>query len=118
MFPCDGYLKLAKKLASIKDEASLRSVVSRAYYASFHKAKMFVQNSGVKFSGGGRWKIHQEILEFLAGHNDANVNLLGTELDRLKNNRNRCDYANSVKNLESVALNAIIGAEEIFNNII
>jgi len=50
MFPCDGCLIIAKKLATIQDEASMRSAVSRAYYATFHRVKLFAANHGVKFS--------------------------------------------------------------------
>jgi len=117
MFPCEGYLQLAKNLAAISDEASMRSAVSRAYYASFHKAKIFAQNNGIKFSGGKRSEIHKDIVDFLSNNSNINIRLLSTELDRLRNNRNKCDYADNIKNPKSIALDAIMGAEEIFNNI-
>lgn len=118
MFPCDGYLQLAKNLSVINDEASLRSAVSRAYYASYHKAKIFAQNSGIKFSSGKRSEIHQEVINFLRSHKNEDIALLSLELDRLRNNRNKCDYADKVKGVAREALNAIVGAEKIFNNII
>ena len=118
MFPCDDCLKLANKLATIDNEVSMRSAVNRAYFAAFHKTKMFAQNSGVKFSGGKRSDIHTDVVRFLIGHNDKKIKLLSPELDRLRNNRNKCDYADTVNNLKRVASNAIIAAEEIFSTII
>lgn len=118
MFPCSDCLKLANKLAGINNEASMRSAVNRAYFAAFHKTKMFAQNSGVKFSGAKRSDIHTDIVKFLFGHNDEKVKLLSPELDRLRNDRNKCDYADNVKSLVGMTSNAIISAEEIFNNII
>ncbi len=117
MFPCDDCLKLANKLAEIGSEVSMRSAVNRAYFAAFHKTKMFAQNSNVKFSGGKRSDIHKDVVRFLTGHDDENVKLLSPELDRLRNNRNKCDYADTIRNLKRVELNAIIAAKEIFNMI-
>lgn len=117
MFPCGDCLKLANKLATVNNEAAMRSAVNRAYFAAFHKTKMFVQNSGVKFSGAKRSNIHTDVVKFLFGHNDEKVKLLSSELDRLRNDRNKCDYADTVNNLKRVAENAVITAKEIFNNI-
>src|SRR3989338_5973911 len=103
MFPCIGYLKLAKKLAVINDEASMRSAVSRAYYAAFHKAKLFAENDGIgaKFSSDA--KAHREVVEFLKKHADLGKRLLSPKLNRLRINRNTCDYKNSVKEVKKIA---------------
>lgn len=116
MFPCDGYLQLAKQLAAINDEVSLRNAVSRAYYASHHKAKLFARNDPNFLNSKGS-RTHQEVITFLARHSDANIKSLSVELDRLRKNRNDCDYDDIVGGLEKMAENAIIGAEEIFSNI-
>ncbi len=116
MFPCGGYLQLAKRLAAINDEVSLRNAVSRAYYASHHKAKLFALNNHNFFNNKGS-KIHKEVINFLARHGNVNVRLLSAELDRLRKNRNKCDYDDIVRGLEKMAENAIISAEEIFNSI-
>jgi len=118
MFPCDGYLQLAKELALKKDEASLRSAASRAYYASFHKIKLFAENNGTKFPGSKTFKIHGEVVQFLTGHRDPNMYHFGAELDRMRKDRNSCDYDDSVKNIKKTIENALISAEEIFVNII
>lgn len=118
MFPCSDCLKLANKLAVINNEVSMRSAVNRAYFAAFHKTKMFAQNSGVKFSGGKRSDIHTDVVRFLVRYDDEKVKLLSPELDRLRNDRNKCDYADTVNNLKRVAENAVITAKEIFDNIV
>lgn len=117
MFPCDGYLQLAKQLALEKDEASLRSAVSRAYYASFHKIKLFAENNGIKFPGSKTFKIHGEVVQFLIDQSDASMHRLGAELDRMRKDRNNCDYDDSVGNITKKTENALISAEEIFNSI-
>jgi uncharacterized protein (UPF0332 family) len=116
MFPCAGYLELAKKLAAIDDEASMRSAVSRAYYAAFHKAKLFAKNdgSGTRFSGGV--DIHKEVVDFLKEHTNQSIQSLSSKLDRLRKDRNACDYGSSMKNVKSIAGNSIILAEKIFDN--
>ena len=118
MFPCDGYLQLAKELASKKDDASLRSAVSRAYYASFHRIKLFAENNGAQFPGSKTFKIHGEVVQFLTGHSDLNMHHFGAELDRMRKDRNSCDYDDGVKNIRKTTENALISAEEIFVNII
>jgi len=117
MFPCDGCLIIAKKLATIQDEASMRSAVSRAYYATFHRVKLFAANHGVKFSSGMRSNIHKEIIDFLNYHTDQKVKLLSPKLDRLRNDRNKCDYADSINNISNITQKSIIYADNIFNDL-
>lgn len=117
MFPYTGYLELAKKLAATNDEASMRSAVSRAYYAAFHKVKLFAKNDevGVKFSGGV--DIHKEVVDFLKKHGNPSIQSLSPKLGRLRKDRNTCDYGSSIKNVKSIAEKSIILAETVFDNI-
>jgi len=114
MFPCDGYLKLAKKLAVVDDESCRRSAVSRAYYASLHKSIKLAEGNGTKFLCKGKPEIHREVVDYFKYHSSMVFSLVSSQLGRLRKNRNNCDYDDSIKNIKKVAENAIIDAEEIF----
>ncbi len=114
MFPREGCLQLARDLVTNPDEASFRSAVNRAYYASFHQVKLFAQKNGVKFSSGRRSQIHREVANFMASSKDMTVLSLGLKFDRLQIDRNNCDYANSVNGIDRKAKEAVLAAEAIF----
>ncbi|NJO88881.1 MAG: hypothetical protein HC831_07925 [Chloroflexia bacterium] len=94
----DKYLTLAYKLANTDKEEYLRSAISRAYYSVFHK---------VKLSSGQNTKrekvdVHKEFIsklrnpdEKLAGKlnlSEAEIMLIGNELDEFRKTRNNADY--------------------------
>ena len=117
MFPYDGYLRLAKKLAVVDDESCMRSAVSRSYYASLHRSIKLAESNGVRFQCKGKSEIHGEVLDYFKYHNSTVLCFVGVKLGRLRKNRNECDYNDDVKNIKKIAANAIIDAEEIFNDI-
>lgn len=118
MFPCDGYLQLAKRLATVVDnESCMRSAVSRAYYASLHRSIIFAESKGVRFQCKGKSEIHGEVLDYFKYHSSTVLHFVGVNLGRLKKNRNECDYDDNIGNIKKTAENAIINAEEIFNSI-
>ena len=114
MFPYDGYLQLAKKLAVVNDEACMRSAVSRAYYASLHKSIKFAEDNGAKFLCKGKPEIHREVVDYFKYRDSIVFNLVGVKLGRLRRSRNNCDYDDDVKNIKKTAANAIIDTEDIF----
>lgn len=114
MFPCDGYLQLAKKLAVVDNESCMRSAVSRAYYASFHKSIKLAEDNGVTFLWKGKSEIHQKVANYFRHHSNTFFRSLGIKLDRLRRSRNKCDYDDDIRNIKKTAENAIIDAEEIF----
>jgi uncharacterized protein (UPF0332 family) len=118
MFPREGCLQLAKDLITNPDDASLRSAVNRAYYASFHQVKLFAQKSGIPFSSGKRSQIHRDILNFMKSSENTAISSLGGKFDRLQIDRNKCDYADNIKGLDRKAKAAVLAAEAIFKGII
>ncbi len=114
MFPCDGYLELAKKLAVVDDESCMRSAVSRAYYASLHKSIKLAESNGASFRCKGTSEIHREVVDYFIYNNKLIFSFVGAKLGRLKKSRNECDDDDNVKNIKKTAENAIIDAEEIF----
>ncbi|MEK7092828.1 MAG: hypothetical protein AAB907_04345 [Patescibacteria group bacterium] len=116
MFPYDGYLALAKKLASDKDEARLRSAVSRAYYACFHLVKGYAEKlTRTTFAPDAR--VHKEIIDFLNQNIDADLRALGSVQTRLRYRRADCDYQKTIANISGCAQASIKDAESIFSKI-
>lgn len=114
MFPCDGYSKLAIELAKSQDEASMRSAVSRAYYASMHKSRIFAESEGKKFESKGTPDIHKEVVDYFKHKDGVTYGLVATKLGRLRRSRNECDYDDRIMNINSTTENAIIDLEDIF----
>jgi len=113
MFPCDGYLQLAKELATKEDEASQRSAVSRAYYAVYHKCRIYAEDTGFQSSFGK--DTHKEVANFFI-NSGGNLIPIGNKLKKLKKERKKCDYDNYVKCINDVLENSFTYAEEIFNS--
>lgn len=119
MFPYDDYLQLARDLAIKKDEASQRSAVSRAYYASFHKCKIYAEDTGFQFPrmrDGRKANIHEEVGIFFEKFEDGDLVSVGANLRRLKTIRNKCDYDSVVSRLENKTEDALVKADNIFNS--
>ncbi len=92
-FDWQGYYDLAKVLSERDDEASLRSAMSRAYYAAFHSAQMKVKQrdpSLVRAEGQGShevvWRWYKE------QRNNRTMTQIGVWGFRLKDERVAADY--------------------------
>ncbi|HJT32787.1 MAG TPA: hypothetical protein VJ783_12160 [Pirellulales bacterium] len=97
MNPVD-FIALAIKLSSSRNEADLRSAVSRAYYGAFHVARQFLGDCGVRFSAKELYaaEIHKKVRFCLGESGNADAHLAGDNLRTLRSQRNEADY-----NLES-----------------
>lgn len=89
MFPWEGYLHLANHLATADfGEAGFRSAISRAYYAAYHAAAVFVRETGILVSG----HTHRRVWQSLALEPDAERADIGTRGLQLKWLREQADY--------------------------
>jgi hypothetical protein len=111
-FIWNDYLKLAKILMVFSNpstqEASLRSAVSRAYYAAFITARNFARDKR-HLPLEGRTSDHFKVINFFHNSNPR----IDRELKQLKEFRELCDYEDHVDNLEKIAEDAIIYSERI-----
>jgi hypothetical protein len=83
--------ELAGKLVVVEGrEAKLRSAISRAYYAAFHHARDYV----VATHGQLPYSIneHEYVKNWFLNQRDRLLIQIGTDLDRLRQDRNRADY--------------------------
>lgn len=107
MFDWSDYLDLAKELAGqttsqATEEAKLRSSVSRAYYAAFCKARNYLRDiEGHSIPSTG--DAHVFVRDEFKGSADRLRRKIGNNLNRLRIDRNKVDYDDSVTGLSSMA---------------
>jgi len=110
-FAWNDYLLLAMEMRNMRSaplrEAVLRTVVGRAYYATFNQVIGWIRSDG--FCPTGRSGDHAAIQEFLrtSGRRDT-----AELLRELRMMRNQCDYKDEVRDPESLAVMAIALAVE------
>jgi uncharacterized protein (UPF0332 family) len=84
------YLDLAQKLAQMRTEASLRSAISRGYYAAFHFGKDLVESLGFPLPKDAAAHEKLYTLLFNAGLEPAKEAAIW--LHRLRRRRTQADY--------------------------
>ena len=84
------FLALADTLIQGSTEAAWRSAVSRAYYASFHVAREFLET--LRFRVPHADRAHGYIWLRLANAGHEETQLAGNKLKTLRSGRNRADY--------------------------
>jgi hypothetical protein len=114
-FDWNQYLTLAKNLstAAVTDEASLRSAVSRSYYAAFKLAMERAERNGYRSKFDETGGSHDQLWA-LYGRNDKNADCvrLGLLGPRMKRRRVIADYKSEYPKLTDDVLIAIENAEE------
>jgi uncharacterized protein (UPF0332 family) len=84
------FLKLAKKLQNSEDEASLRTAVSRSYYAIFNHVKHYLTTNGITLPPSAQ--AHEKAHQYLSNSGIDEAADLADDLDNLRKNRNDADY--------------------------
>ena len=115
-FDWNDFLLLARSLresgAGQLREATLRTAVSRAYYAAYHHTIREMKASGFYPDGSGI--DHSMILSHLE---EQGLGEKATLLRSLRRMRDRCDYDNRGYDLGGMALIAVANAFEISGDI-
>lgn len=89
---------------SLADEADMRYAISRAYYATFHKAKEFLQAAKditPETPAGG---IHERLISRFTNNSSPERRAMGAKLDRMKKLRHIADYNDIIRNKYKGAL--------------
>lgn len=89
MFDWNDFLDLAETLATEPgNEAAARSAISRAYYASFHAGRGYLDRAGIPMDRGrnAHYQVQRELRK--------NAERIGGDLERLHDMRKRADYDN------------------------
>jgi uncharacterized protein (UPF0332 family) len=95
MFDWDNFLILAKELAKSNDEASLRTAISRTYYAVYWKARLQLEKEGFVISGRGKGT-HEQVWEEFDRRQGTTNKAIFRAGDELKRNRVKADYKTEV----------------------
>lgn len=127
-FDWSDYLSLARELAAISgdsdnSEAKLRSAVSRAYYAVFCLARNYLrdveQDSRLSSNRTPDINEHQYVADEFIYHRSKAKKLIkiGENLSRLRQFRNKADYADTVFTLASDVKIALRLAQNIMTSL-
>lgn len=115
-FDWSEYLKLAQELAGqpgnpASQEARLRAAVSRAYYAVFCMGRNYLrEQEGRQVPSRD---VHRYVRDAFKKSPDRLHKQIGYDLDRLRSDRNKADYDDSVANLDKMANAAVALAHKI-----
>ena len=115
-FDWSEYLDLAKVWAAgALTEAVARSAVSRAYYAAYHHALSYSETR-LGHMRQGMADEHRWIRDKIE---DSGRNNVADWLDKLRQHRNKCDYQDEVRDLETCMLpDALDLAEAVISSLI
>lgn len=127
-FDWSEYFNLAQELAIISEnsannEAKLRSAISRAYYAVFCLARNYLRDveKDPRLSRNKTPDIneHQYVAEEFIYHKSKAKKMikLGENLSRLRDFRNKADYADTIFNLQGDVKNALNLAQNIITTL-
>ncbi|WP_449416999.1 HEPN domain-containing protein [Phormidium nigroviride] len=130
IFDWSEYFNLAQELAAISSnnstanqEAKLRSAVSRAYYAVFCLARNYLRDveQDPRLSSNKTYDIndHQYVAEeFIFNHlKSQKITDIGRDLTRLRQMRNKADYADTIFNLLKDVKTALKLAQNIMTTL-
>ncbi|CCW33859.1 HEPN domain-containing protein [Chthonomonas calidirosea] len=114
------FLDLARALRSSFEtsplmEAASRSAVSRAYYAAFCHTRSYAEKH-LKFQRTTAGIVHKLLREHL-GQQGPEGKEIADKLRDLHGWRKRCDYEDTVSNLNNMAIEAISTAEAIISKL-
>ncbi len=90
MIQGEDFLVVAENLAKGSTEGDWRTAVSRAYYGAFHAARRLFQDLGFQVPQADQ--AHAYLWMRLQNCQDAGVAPAGSQLNRLRGDRNRADY--------------------------
>jgi uncharacterized protein (UPF0332 family) len=118
------FLSLAKRLVkSDMEEEIARTITSRAYYAAFHAALIFLAKRDqplVRGRAGNRpeyFTKHESVWNTFISSPNKDWKDIGAKGDRLKRSRHQADYDSHVSKVNAAAEAAILQAELIITRI-
>ncbi len=85
-----AFLNTARKLVQMRDEAALRSAVSRAYYAAYNCCIHLARQLGFHF--GNAAATHERIYLYLRNSGIEEAQAMAVDLKELRKRRNEADY--------------------------
>ena len=114
-FEWRDYFELAIRLSANKDEASLRSAVSRAYYYVYHLALARAESNGynpTRESGS-----HIDMWRVYLGNPVSECLKLGSIGERMRKRRSDADYRQTFPRLEEEVRGVLADAEQFADSL-
>jgi uncharacterized protein (UPF0332 family) len=116
VFDWTGYLLLAQELAKRRnDEGSLRSAVSRAYYAAFCTARNRLLQEGEKIPKTG--EAHPIVWKKYRNSDQKHRKDIGIRGDRLRRSRNIADYDDEFPDISKKVEEALANASHLLDSL-
>ena len=114
------YIGLAEELAGqgkavSSQESRLRSAVSRAYYAAFCKAGNRLRDQ--EDTKLPPFDVHRFVWDQFKNSDSAARREIGTNGDRLKKDRVKADYDDTIPNVASLTVKALRLSSQILNRL-
>ena len=115
------YLAVARHLVTQSDssdyaEASLRSAISRAYYAALNTTRELLRDQwGIEIPETA--EIHQFIPQWFMDEEDPDRQEIGALLDRLRDRRRKADYDDEIPKVSSLANRSLADAQLVIDYI-
>lgn len=122
-FDWSEYLNLAQELAGpptslSNEEARLRSAISRAYYAAFCKARNHLRdNENLSIRPPRGESTHQFVIRQFKFSSDASRRQIGTHLNRLRVDRNKADYDDTVSRVQKMTQFVLTMAQSVISSL-
>ena len=118
MFDWAEYLALAQELVGQQvppagQEAHQRAAISRAYYAAFCKARNRLRDKEGHQDIPKSARAHRYVSDPFRNSSDQARNEIGAHLDRLRLDRNKADYDDSVAGIHGMAATDLILAAQV-----
>jgi uncharacterized protein (UPF0332 family) len=113
-----SYLSLAHELAQRDDDASLRSAISRAYYAAFHSARLLIDAEDPRRIPTNDPSAHRLVFDALRyDHGRSRKHIqAGRHLSDLRVLRNEADYRDDFQgNLQAQTKLALGKAQQVLD---
>lgn len=109
------FLNFSKSLQNRNDEATCRTIVSRSYYATFYRSRIFLESH---FNYRRPLKDeHSAIISEMTQKTDPKIRKIGRDLKKLRGKRTEADYMDTASVNDRVAEAAILEAERIINDL-
>ncbi|MBD3233215.1 MAG: hypothetical protein GF315_05780 [candidate division Zixibacteria bacterium] len=123
-FNCRDFFEIANYLlqndtaGSHLDAARYRTVIGRAYYAAFLRARDYMSDfCNVDFDKD-RTSLHNRVARYLQTSSDSKIRFAGVKLDSLRRGRSKADYSRDmIVNIKRVAESAISNSRQIIKEL-
>ena len=123
MYDWRDYLEISKEFLSsciaqppnrLRKETMLRTAISRAYYAAFHRSNDYLKTYGFR---PNEQSVHRSVIEKIDSYVHNGEVKISSDLDRAFVSRKKADYNDSLTGLEKEAEITIERAKTIIKEI-